>query len=393
MKQEKPANGLAMWLAGAAIGAAAMYFSDPRQGRRRRALLRDRLYSISLDALDARDAKMRDLGNRIEGMRAKFWHAIEGSGPAPSEQVLCARLRTLMGRVVSHPHAISVTADGGHVVLSGAILADEREILLAEAYKVPGVAAIEDRLSAYASPIGVPSLQGHHRAADQPSWNPALKALAGAGGILGAFGLTRRNSGGLLLAGAGLAVLGRALAALRHDERHVPRHLPVRQASMSSHVERSIEVLSPPETVFDAWSDFENFPHFFAKLLTTTTLDNRRSRWVLQESADSRLEGNVVWRKRDRPFMLAWQSEENAAFRLAGSVTLEPTRQGTRVTLRLSLLPMAGAAPTAPDFALLKGLERELEKDLIRMKSFIESGVVPHHATGSTRPEGGKLLH
>ncbi|TCS39637.1 putative membrane protein [Paucimonas lemoignei] len=393
MEKEKAASGLAMWLAGAAVGAAAMYFSDPRQGRRRRALLRDKLYSLGLDALDTRDAKMRDIGNRIEGMRAKFRNALEGSGPPPSEQVLCARLRTLMGRLVSHPHAITVTANGGHVVFSGAILADEREILLAEAYKVPGVTMIEDRLSAYASPIGVPSLQGHHQTPSQPSWNPALKAMAGAGGILGAFGLTRRSPGGLLLAGAGLAVLGRALIALRHDDQHSPQHLPVRHESMRSHLERSIEVLASPEVVFDAWSDFDNFPHFFAKLLTATSVDNRRSRWVLQESANAKLEANVAWSKRERPVMLAWQSEDDTTFRLAGSVTLEPTRRGTQVRLSLSMPPKAGAAPSAADIALFKGFERELEKDLIRMKSFIESGVVPHHATGSTRPEGGQLLH
>lgn len=266
-------------------------------------------------------------------------------------------------------------------------------MLLAEAYKVDGVTAVEDHLSAYTSPAGIPALQGRHRTGDQPSWDAALKALAGAGGILGAFGLTRRNPGGLLMTGAGLAVLGRALMGLRQDERRQPPHLPIRQASMSSHVERSIEVLATPEAVFDAWSDFDNFPHFFAKLLTATTLDNRRSRWVLQKSAESKLEGNVIWRTRQRPLTLAWQSEDNTSFRLSGNVMLEPTGRGTRVRLRLSQPPMAGAAPTASDIELFKEFERELEKDLIRMKSFIESGVVPHHATGSTRPEGGQLLH
>lgn len=393
MEQQKTASGLAMWLAGAALGAATMYFSDPRQGRRRRALLRDKLYSMSLDALDTRDATMRDLGNRIDGMRAKFWRAVEGREPPPGENILCARLRTMLGRLVSHPHAITVTADGGHVVLSGAILAGERETLLAEAYKVPGVTAIEDRLSVYASPAGVPALQGRHRVASQAEWQPALRALAGAGGILGTFGLTRRSPGGWLLAGAGLAVLGRAVSALRQNGSRQERE----QSSAAWHLERSIEVLATPEAVFDAWSDFENFPHFFTRVLTATPLDEQRSRWALQETAASRLEGNVMWRKRERPRMLAWHSEDNAAFALAGTVTLEPTRSGTRVTLRLAMPPQPGASQAEDrmesDSRLYKEFGRELEKDLLRMKSFIESGVVPHHATGSARPEGGQLLH
>jgi uncharacterized membrane protein len=343
---------------------------------------------MGLDALDARDAAARDIGNRLAGMRAKFWHAVEGRELAPGEEVLGARLRTLMGRLVSHPHAISVTVDGGHVVLSGAILAEEREQLLAEAYKVPGVAEIEDRLTVYASPIGVPALQGHHRASRQASWQPTLQALAGAGGMLGAYGLTRRSPGGLLLAGAGLAVLGRAVSALRHGGLRQQE-----EAAAASHLERSIEVLAAPESVFDAWSNFENFPHFFAKLLTVQNLDDQRAHWVMQETAASRLEWNVAWRKRERPRMLTWQSEENAAFGLAGTALFEPTRHGTRVRLRLTMPRPVGATGATADTQLYKDLGRELEKDLIRMKSFIESGVVPHHATGSTRPEGGQLLH
>jgi uncharacterized membrane protein len=391
MEQQKPSSGLAMWLAGAALGAAVMYFSDPRQGRRRRALLRDKLYSMSLDAMDARDATMRDLGNRVAGMRAKFWHAVEGQETAPSEQVLCARLHTLMGRLVSHPHAIKVTADGGHIVLSGAILADERELLLAEAYKMPGVVEVEDRLTAYATAAGVPALQGKHRVSNQPSWQPALQAVVGAGGILSAFGLTRRNRGGLILAGAGLAVMGRAIKALR-DGGH-GGHEEQQDITASRRLERTIDVLATPEVVFDAWSDFENFPHFFAKVLAVKTLDARRSQWALQESANSRLEGNVIWRKRERPRLLAWQNEDNAAFALSGTVTLEPVQRGTRVNLVLNIPQQADVSGTKADLKLYKEFEHELGKDLIRMKSFIESGVVPHHATGSTRPEGGQLLH
>lgn len=397
MKQQRKTSGagLASWLTGAALGAAAMYFSDPRQGRRRRALLRDKLTSMSLSTLDARDATMRDLGNRMEGMRAKFWRMVEGRGKAPDDQALVAHLRTLLGRLVSHPHAIAVTADGGRVTLSGAILADERELLLAQAYKMPGVTEIEDRLSVYASPTGVPALQGRHRVARQAGWQPTLQALAGAGGMLGAYGLMRRNRSGLLLAGAGLAVLGRAISSLRHagSQQQQQQQQEQQQQAVTRHLERSIEVNAAPETVFDAWSDFENFPHFFRKLLAVHNVDNDRSHWVMQETADSRVEWNAAWSRRERPRLLAWRSEENAAFGLAGTVMFEPIRQGTRVRLQLTMPAPQDATGAMTNRRLVEDLKRELGEDLIRMKSFIESGVVPHHATGSTRPEGGQLLH
>jgi uncharacterized membrane protein len=237
----------------------------------------------------------------------------------------------------------------------------------------------------YATAAGVPALQGWHRTTGHSS-RPALQALAG--GALGAYGLTRRSPGGMVLAGAGLALLGRAIEGLRQMRQHR------RETAGAIHLEQSIEVHAAPETVFDVWSDFENFPHFFSKLLAVHDLGDGRARWVAQETSNSRLEWNAAWSMRERPRMLAWHSEHDAAFSHAGNVTFEPTRQGTRVTLRLSLQPPAGTL-SGQSLQRMAGADpaRELDEDLIRMKSFIESGVVPHHGSRSPLPEGGQLLH
>ncbi|WP_119784193.1 SRPBCC family protein [Noviherbaspirillum sedimenti] len=379
---QTPGKGWEKWLAGAALGAALMYFSDPRHGRRRRALLRDKLYSMGVSASHARAATSRDLGNRLDGVRSKLRRTLSGR-QIVDEPVLTARLRAQLGRLVSHPHAISVTADGGHLTLSGAILADERQSLLARARRIPGVTSVEDRLTVYATAVGVPALQGRRRSAGQSAWQPALQALAGAGGALGAFGLTRRSPAGMVLAGAGMALLGRAIERLRQSHRLQP------DEAAAIHLEQSIEVHATPEAVFDAWNDFENFPHFFSKLLAVQDLGDGRAHWIAQETPTTRLEWNTVWSKRERPRMLAWHSEHDAAFGHDGRVEFEPTRQGTRVTLRLSLRSPSGAADA------LAGADpaRELDEDLIRMKSFIESGVVPHHMASSPQPQDGQLLH
>lgn len=382
-RHQSAGMGWEKWLAGAALGAAVMYFSDPRQGRRRRALLRDQIQNIGLETLGARDAAARDLSNRLQGVRARLQHIL-GGHQLVDEEVLTSRVRAQIGHLVSHPGAISVTADGGHIALSGAIIVDEREHLVAQVRRVPGVAKVEDRLTVYASAAGVPALQGWHRTAGHSS-RPALQALAG--GALSAYGLTRRSPGGMLLAGAGLTLLGRAIEGMRQMKRH---H---QQEAAAIHLEQSIEVHAAPETVFDAWSDFENFPHFFSKLLAVHDLGDGRARWVAQETSDSRLEWNAAWTLRERPRVLAWHSEHDAAFSHAGYVMLEPTRQGTRVTLRLNLQPPAGTSRHALQQMTGADPARELDEDLIRMKSFIESGVVPHHGSRSPLPEGGQLLH
>ncbi|MGV3742245.1 MAG: YtxH domain-containing protein [Burkholderiaceae bacterium] len=56
---------------GMAAGAAFMYFMDPVQGRRRRALFRDKAYSASVQTKKAVDARAHDLSNRAQGLRMK----------------------------------------------------------------------------------------------------------------------------------------------------------------------------------------------------------------------------------------------------------------------------------------------------------------------------------
>jgi hypothetical protein len=56
------------FLCGAALGAAVMYFLDPQGGRRRRALARDKAYSLALDAGDYARKTAVDLGNRAKGL-------------------------------------------------------------------------------------------------------------------------------------------------------------------------------------------------------------------------------------------------------------------------------------------------------------------------------------
>jgi plasmid replication initiation protein len=104
-------------LSGVGLGAALMYAFDPDRGKRRRALVRDKLVSSTETAVDAASATARDLRNRAQGLYASVTSSTEDA----SDEVLVARVRSKMGRVVSHPSAIEVTAAEGQVTLSGPI--------------------------------------------------------------------------------------------------------------------------------------------------------------------------------------------------------------------------------------------------------------------------------
>ena len=147
---------------GIGLGAALMYMLDPDRGRRRRALLRDQLVRVAHGTPDAVGAAARDLSNRARGLAAGVGSML--SSEEVSDEVLVARVRSKMGRVVSHPHAIEVTAAQGRVTLGGPVLAHEVEHLLSGVSRVRGVADVESRLEVHADAGNVP----HEPAENQP---------------------------------------------------------------------------------------------------------------------------------------------------------------------------------------------------------------------------------
>lgn len=145
-------------LGGIGLGAALMYILDPDRGRRRRALVKDKLASAATRTPDALGATSRDLTNRARGLAASVKSVFTSSDDAPDE-VIVQRVRSQIGRVVSHPSSIEVTADGGRVTLSGSVLASETDELLSIVGKVRGVKDVNNQLEVHGQASNVPGLQ------------------------------------------------------------------------------------------------------------------------------------------------------------------------------------------------------------------------------------------
>lgn len=148
--------GLGAGLLCAAVGVGLMYFFDPRQGNRRRALVRDRFIHYGAQSRRAARSGRRyatHLGNRARGVAhdaRQMLHAGGDSEPVPDER-LAARVRSIIGRCVARPAAVRVAASNGAVILSGPCPASEVDRLLADVRQVPGVASIENRLEVQAA--------------------------------------------------------------------------------------------------------------------------------------------------------------------------------------------------------------------------------------------------
>src|SRR5262245_51241720 len=205
-------------LIGGALGALAMYFLDPREGRRRRARTRDKVAHAGRRLNEAGRVTARDTVHRARGVLATARKLFEHG--EVSDPVLVERVRAELGRVVSHPHAIEVAADHGHVTLSGPILSEEVRALLRCVRAVPGARAVSDRLTVYedAEAAHVSSLQGgqpRHGARFellQENWSPAARLAAGAVGVGFVASSFRARAGmSALLGAAGGALVARSV--------------------------------------------------------------------------------------------------------------------------------------------------------------------------------------
>lgn len=382
-------RGLLRWLSGAAIGAAAMYLADPERGRRRRALATDKVRSVAHKTGDAINVASRDLGNRVQGIRAQAGHMFSRRGPEFDDEIMIARIRKEIGRVVSHPRAVKVTAQQGNIILHGAVLAREKEDLLSCVRAVAGVSSIEDRLDAPEDGAGIPSLQGEGKqrsaraAVLRDSWPPGLRALATAGGgVLGVYGLRHRSLAGMAAAALGLGLLARGLTSAQGV-----RLAGKRAISM----DKSIYIDASPETVFDIWSQYEHFPRFMSHVQEVRDLGDGRSHWVVSGPGGTRLEWNALLTETRRPELLAWRSDPDASVQNEGTIHFEPEGDGTRVNVRMAYHPPAGAIGHAAASLFNGNPKRQMDDDLMRMKAFIETGIPPRDAAEPGRPTGAPL--
>ena len=212
-------NKIVKVMTAAGVGAGLMYLFDPDRGKRRRALLRDKVEHATRIGADAAGKTGRDVRNHLLGALAEF-ESLFRSAEA-TDRVLEARVRSKMGRVVSHPHAIEVKVSDGLVMLCGPILADELHPLLDAVIANDGVKNIDNRLEVHESAGDVPALQGGRRREGErfgpfkTNWSPTTRLIATAtGGALAIYGLKRRGLSGSILSALGMSVVTRALTNL-----------------------------------------------------------------------------------------------------------------------------------------------------------------------------------
>ena len=136
--------GLA-FASGATLGALAMYFYDPERGKVRRLMLQQQTTSKATHLAQDLAGKTEDVLNRTKGAVARASSAF-ACHSADDDQVIAERVRSRIGHVTPHAHAVEAKVIKGIVTLAGALSDEERHRVLAEVSGTPGVRAVEDQL-------------------------------------------------------------------------------------------------------------------------------------------------------------------------------------------------------------------------------------------------------
>ena len=144
-------------------------------------------------------------------------------------------------------------------------------------------------------------------------------------------------------------------------------------------VQHTIDVGVPVHTAYNQWTQFEEFPRFMDNVKSVKQLDDRRLHWVAEvggkrEEWDAEITDQVPDRR------VAWRS--TSGVRNDGIVTFEPEGpEKTKVTVAIEAEPTSTVEKAGSAAGVL---DRQVEGDLERFKTFIESRGVE---TGAWRGE------
>lgn len=136
---------------------------------------------------------------------------------------------------------------------------------------------------------------------------------------------------------------------------------------MTTKVHKSILVNVPLSTVYNQWTQFEEFPHFMGGVEQVTQLADDRLEWVA-EIAGVRRQWIAKILEQVPDQKIAWAAVEGATN--AGEVTFSEAGPGmTQVDLRLEYEPEGMVENLGDRLGIVEG---QAERDLERFKEFIE---------------------
>jgi uncharacterized membrane protein len=134
-------------------------------------------------------------------------------------------------------------------------------------------------------------------------------------------------------------------------------------------IQRWTDVAAPVETVYERWTDFEEFPNFMHRVLNVKKGDDNTIEWDEKIWFSKRhWEGEITERRKNE--RIAWKTTSGMAH--AGVVTFHRMEKNlTRVMVDMDFVPQGMIEKMASGMRFVK---RAVEADLARFKAYVELG-------------------
>jgi uncharacterized membrane protein len=146
-------------------------------------------------------------------------------------------------------------------------------------------------------------------------------------------------------------------------------------------VQKTVHLDAPVRAVFSFWDRVENFPHFMRNVHDVVDHGGGHSHWTVAGPAGTEVNWDAEVVERVENQLLAWRTADGSAIHHAGIVRFtEEGEERTRVDIRLSYTPPGGALGHVVATLFGSDPKHELDGDLARMKTMIETGRLPHDA-------------
>jgi uncharacterized membrane protein len=219
----------------------------------------------------------------------------------------------------------------------------------------------------------LPGVGGAELRAVPDDEGPPGALLGLAGGVLTAYGLTRRDR----LATA-MAALGAGMVAGGVVQNPA---LGVRDRRRAIEVQRTFQLDAEPEAVFEWWSRPARLARFLSYVHDVRDLGDGRVEWRVQGPGDEPLVWRATVTALEPGRLLAWRSDTDALVSQSATVRVTPTEDGTQLDLRIAYAPPAGHEE--PDVTTLLGWDPRytIDQDLERLAHLLaQRGASPDPA-------------
>ena len=207
----------------------------------------------------------------------------------------------------------------------------------------------------------------------------------GAGATMVLYGLARRNTPGLVVAGFGALLFRRGASGhcMTYDMLGINTSgtaSDTRRAlggDAGVHVDESVTINRPLPELYKFWRNLENLPRVMTHLDSVERLTETISRWRAKGPAGTHVEWTAEIINEVPNQVIGWRSIESSDVVSAGSVHFDDAGAGrTRVRVRLQYSPPGGKAGAALASVFGRDAATGIRTDLNRFKQLVESGEI-----------------